>query len=157
MPEYGSFQPGAWESGNNRPVPPQDFRYLLQQAFGNNRDAFRRIHRDVLKFRIEADGQVSRNGPGRCCPDQAINFTARQGPIEKRGIGNQREPDIDGRAGVVFILHFRLRQRGSILNAPMNRLQAFIHVTALQEVNERLSDHGLVLGAHREIWISPAS
>ena len=61
----------------------------------------------------------------------------------------------DGRAGVILVFDFGLGQRGAIVHAPVHRLQTFIYVTAIQEIDERARDHRFVLRAHGEIRILP--
>src|SRR5438309_11240804 len=39
----------------------------------------------------------------------------------------------------------------------MNRLQHFVDIAAMQKVDERLGDYGLVLSTHREVRILPPS
>ena len=60
-------------------------------------------------------------------------------------------------AGVVFVLDFRLGQRGAVVNAPIDRLEAAIDIALLQEVQERAGDGSLVVRVHRQIGIVPAA
>ena len=66
-----------------------------------------------------------------------------------RGIGRQREANPDGRAGVVLVFDLGFGQRGAVVDAPVDRLQAFVDVAAVEEIDERAGDDGFVL---RRSW-----
>jgi len=65
--------------------------------------------------------------------------------------------DPDRRAGVIFVLYFGFRQRGAVKEAPVDRLAPAVDVALFHEIQKRASDGGLVLMAHRQIGIVPAS
>ena len=73
------------------------------------------------------------------------------------GIRLQPEPDPDRRARVVLVLHFCLGQRGAATDAPVHRLQPFVHGAFREEVDKRPGDHPLILRRHREVRIFPTS
>ena len=75
--------------------------------------------------------------------------------MDHRRVGDESEAHPDGRAGVVVILDFGFGQRGAVFDAPVDRLEALIDIAAVQELDERAGDHGLVVRAHREIGIFP--
>ncbi len=157
MPEHRAFQLGAGEACDHRLVPTERFGYLVQQAFGDDRQALRRVNHDVFESGIEADGKVCRDGPRRRGPDQAVNFAPGQARIQGRGIGSKPEPNIDRRARVILVLDFGFGESGAVFDAPVHGLQALIDIPAVQEVDKRLGDDSLILGAHRQVWIVPAA
>ena len=55
----------------------------------------------------------------------------------------------------VFDLGFG--ERGAIFDAPVDRLEAFVDVAAIQKIDERAGDDRLILRAHGEIGIVPAA
>src|SRR5215469_12093714 len=59
----------AWKPRDHLPIPAKRFRHLREQTFGHDYDALRSIYGNILELRVEADGKVGRNGPGRCSPD----------------------------------------------------------------------------------------
>jgi hypothetical protein len=58
---------------------------------------------------------------------------------------------------VVLVFDFGFGQRGAVVDAPVDRLQAFVDVALVQEIDERARDHRLVLRAHGEIRVVPAA
>ena len=56
---------------------------------------------------------------------------------------------------MVLVFHLGFRQRGAVLDAPVDRLQPFVDVAAVQKLDERAGDDGLVMGAHGEVGIVP--
>src|SRR5258705_12498360 len=61
------------------------------------------------------------------------------------------------RAGVIFVLDFRLGQRGGIMNAPIHRFAPAIDVTAFHEIEKRSGNGGLVVEAHGQVGVIPAA
>ncbi len=53
----------------------------------------------------------------------------------------------------VFDLGFG--QSGAVLDAPVHRLEAFVDVAAVEEIDERAGDYRLIVRAHGEIGIVP--
>src|ERR1035441_10322104 len=49
------------------------------------------------------------------------------------------------------ILHLGFGQRGAVLDAPVYRLEALVHVALVQEIDERAGDHRLIPRAHRQV------
>ena len=71
------------------------------------------------------------------------------------GVGLEREAHPDGGAGVVLVFDLGFGQRGAVLHAPVDGLEAFVDVAAVEEIDERAGDHRLVLRAHGEIRDRP--
>ena len=77
--------------------------------------------------------------------------------IDLRRIGSEGEAHPDRWALVVGVLDFGFGERGAVADAPVHRLETFVDVALIEEIDKRASDHGLILGAHREVWIFPAA
>ena len=56
---------------------------------------------------------------------------------------------------MILVLDLRLRQRGAVMGAPVHGLQPFVDVALIEEINKRARNHGLIAGAHGEVWILP--
>ena len=61
----------------------------------------------------------------------------------------------DRRAGVVLVFNFGFGERGAIVNAPVDGLQAAIDVAFLEEIEKRAGDGRFVVGIHGEIRLVP--
>ena len=106
---------------------------------------------------MKGDGHVGRDGPGRGGPDEAVDLAAGERGIDLRGIGGECETNPDGRAGVVLVFDFGFGQRGAVVDAPVDGLEAFVDVALIEEVDEGAGDDGLVLRAHGQVGIVPAA
>ena len=137
-------------------LPAQLFGRHLHQVRRYEIHGARHLHRRVFEARIVGDRHVRRDGPRRGGPDHREYLAAGQCGVDRGRVREKRKPHPDGRAVMVRVLHFRLGQRRAILDAPVDRLQALVDVTLIQEIHERAGDHGLILRAHREIGIFPA-
>ena len=58
---------------------------------------------------------------------------------------------------MLFVLNLGFGQRGLVVDAPVDRPEAFIDEVFLEEVVERLDDAGLVAVGHREVGVIPAA
>ena len=141
--------PAAFLSSDFHQIGGDDVDVIGRAIGGAN------FNRGVLELGVIGDGHVGGHGPGRGGPDEAVNFAARQRGVEFRGVGSEGKTHPDGGAGVVRIFDFGFGQGGAILDAPVDRLEAFINVAAVEEIDERASDYGLVMRAHGEIRIVP--
>ena len=56
---------------------------------------------------------------------------------------------------MVLVFDFGLGQRRAVLDAPVHRLEALIHVAAVQKLDERARDHRVVVRAHGQVRIVP--
>src|SRR5947209_13510933 len=119
MSEDGAFQSRARETSNDGLIPAKCFRYLVEQAFGDDRQALGRINDNVFELRIEADGKVRWNGPRRCRPDQAVNLAPCQAWIQIGRVRGQPETNVDGCAGVVLVFNFGFGKSCAVLDAPV--------------------------------------
>ena len=95
MLKHGAFKLGAGEARKHGFLPTQLFAQLVEQAFSDNHYALWRIDRDVFEFRMKADRQVGRHGPGGGRPDDRVYVFACQCRIDESRVGLQLEPHID--------------------------------------------------------------
>ena len=56
---------------------------------------------------------------------------------------------------MVLVFHFRFRQRGRIVNAPIHRLAPAVDVAFFHEIEKRSRDRGFVAEAHGQIRVIP--
>src|SRR5882762_8532224 len=99
---------------------------------------------------------VMRDGPWSGGPDDSTNIIPDLRSFAGAPADNS-EFYPDGRAGMVFVLDFRLGQRGGIMNAPIHRFAPAIDVTAFHEIEKRSGDGGLVVEAHGQVRVVPAA
>ena len=157
MTENNAIKFGAREAREDFLFPTESFGDLREQAFGDDGGAFRRIDNDVLILRMEGDGEVGGDGPGRGGPDERRRRCGRRARDRERRIARQLEAHVDGWAGVIFVFDFGFGERGAVFDAPVNGLETFIDITGVEKIDEGLRDDGLVFGRHGEIWIFPAA
>ena len=67
----------------------------------------------------------------------------------------KRKLHVDRRTRVLVILNLSFRQRGLILDAPVNGSRAFVDVTTLDEACKHARGFGFVVVRHREVRIVP--
>src|SRR5207244_1013421 len=99
--------------------------------------------------------QIGGNRPGSRGPDQAPNLAPGQNRIDARGIRRNYEPNPNRRAGMVLIFDFSLGQRGTVMDAPVDRLQTLINITAIEKIDKSAGDDAFILRAHGQVWILP--
>ena len=58
---------------------------------------------------------------------------------------------------MVFVFDFGFRERGAVIDAPVDGLAAAIDITLFHEIQERAGNGGFVFVAHRQIGIVPAA
>ena len=107
---------------------------------------------------IKGQGHARGNGPRGGRPDDGINILAFQlggDFLRGRAILNKLVSHVDGRAAVILILHFRFRQRGRIVNAPVHRLAPAVDVAFLHKVQKSSGNRGFIVKAHGQIRIVP--
>ena len=126
-------------------APAAFFGGDVEQVGGDDVDVACHIDGDVLELRMEGDGHVGRDGPGRGGPDEAVDLAAGERGIDGGGVGRECEANPDGRAGVVLVLDLGFGQRGAVVDAPVDGLETFVDVAAIEEIDERAGDDRLVL------------
>ena len=122
MTKDDAIKLGAGEAREDFLFPTESFGDLWQQTFGNDGCAFGCIDNDILKLRMEGDGEVGGDGPGSGGPDECGDVFSRECWIERGGIACEFEANVDGRAGVVFVFDFGFGESGAVFDAPVNGL-----------------------------------
>src|SRR6266852_7601832 len=85
--EDRSFEFRAIETGDDLGIaPPEFFGHGLEQFQGDYVDTASDFDGYVFEFRVESDGNVGRDGPGRSGPDQAVDFAAGERGVDQRGV-----------------------------------------------------------------------
>src|SRR5713101_4134357 len=105
---------------------------------------------------MKSECAIVRNGPGRGGPDDRADFLGDFGCVAFAA-ANHGKLYPDGRAGVIFVFDFGFGERGAVVNAPVDWLAPAVDVALLHEIEKSAGDGGLVLMAHRQIGIVPAT
>ncbi len=58
---------------------------------------------------------------------------------------------------MVFVFDLSFRQRSAIVQAPVDRFQAFVNIPLVEEVDERPGNDRLIGGFHSQIRVIPAA
>src|ERR1700674_2827368 len=105
---------------------------------------------------MECERAIVRKCPGSSGPDDGTDVIADFRGIALAPASNPKfHPD--RRAGVIFVFDFGFGERGAVVNAPIDRLAAAVHVSLFDELEKCAGYGGLIFVAHREIGIVPAS
>ena len=108
----------------------------------------------VFDVRPQADGQVAGQGPGGGGPDDEVGFIhVDSGGGENALVVGDLEFHINGDAGIVGVLDFRLSQRGAALSAPVNRLHAPVDEALLGHFAEHLHLFRLKFGFQGDVGV----
>src|SRR5215469_8698265 len=94
-----------------------------------------RVYRRVLELRVVGDRQVSRKRPWSRRPDESKDATFGEFGRDRARIRLQGKTNPYRRAFVVFVLDLGFRQRGLIVDAPVNRLKSFIDVALVEKID----------------------
>ena len=134
---------------------PHNFRHFLEHRCSDDRQ--RAIHLDerVLLARVDGDGEIRGQCPGRSRPDHERGRAlalAGEGAIDRLAVGGL-EVHIDRGIDAILVLKFRLGERGAIGDRPMHWLQLPEDKTLIEQRREHLERPRLVLGLHREVWM----
>ena len=133
----------------------------LQHAAGefgrhHNGAPFTQAQPHVVQFRMDGQGLVGRQGPGRGRPDDEVHrcLLDTEGSRHRRRIGG-RESHIHGRGALVGVFDLRFGQRGRAVQAPVHRLEAAHHVPVGNDIAQRPQLLGLEGRMHGQIGLIP--
>jgi hypothetical protein len=131
---------------------------ICGQCLGHNVDvAIGGLKSDVVEVGMERDGHRCRQGPRGGRPDDGVHVLRDERKVKQAWIARHLVAHIHRRAGVHFVLNFRLGQRGAVVDAPVNRLQSAIDEALLQKSVEGLKRPRFVIASHRFIRVVPAA
>ena len=134
--------------------------YALNQVFRQDQRLAVNLHQRIVELRRQRDSAVGRQGPRRGGPDNQRHRTVDVGYAEfrqYRGFVYRVERDIDRRRGFVVILHFRFRQRGTAVYAPVHRFGAFMQVAITNDFAQRADDVGFGFEVHGQVRMRPVA
>ena len=134
--------------------------YALNQVFRQDQRLAVNLHQRIVELRRQRDSAVGRQGPRRGGPDNQRHRTVDVGYAEfrqYRGFVYRVERDIDRRRGFVVILHFRFRQRGTAVYAPVHRFGAFVQVAITDDFAQRADDVGFGFEVHGQVRVRPVA
>ena len=112
---------------------------------------------DVFEVGVEGDGHGGGERPGGGGPDDGVDLAAGERGIDRRRVGGQPVAHIDGWAGVLLVLDFGLGERGTVVDAPVDRLESAIDEAFFEEAVESLQGPGLVVARHGHVGLIPAA
>src|SRR5215469_4840908 len=112
---------------------------------------------DVVELGVEGDSERGGKGPGGRGPDDGPDGLVAEGGVDLGGVASEFVADVDRRRSVHLVLDLRLSEGGSIVDAPVDGLQALVDEALLEKVVESFDDAGLVGIGHRQIGIVPAT
>src|ERR1700720_2892616 len=113
---------------------------------------------DVLEVRVEGYGLRCGQGPGGGGPDDGVEifFTCEEWGYGG-GITGEFVADVDAGGGVLVVFDLGFGERGAVVDAPVDGLEALVDELLFEEVVEGLDDAGFVAEAHGEVGIVPAA
>ena len=133
-----------------------DLRHAAHELLGDDIHlAAGGLREHVVKVRIEADGEVARDGPGRRRPDEEVELVERAVFAQLAQVVLDAELHVDGLAGVLGVFYLGLGQGGLVVRAPVDGLLALVDVALLVHLAEDLDLLGLELRVHGEVGLVP--
>ena len=117
------------------------------------------VNESVRQIRVHVNGLVGRDRPRSRGPDHRVaglfNLHAHQFFNLGLVFFGKREGDVDGVAFAVGVFDFGFGQRRAAVKAPVNGLQAAVHVALLHDAGKRADFGGFRFRAHRQVRIFP--
>src|SRR5689334_15531504 len=113
------------------------------------------LKRRILVIRMHSDTEIRGQRPRRRGPNHDKDFASCECRIDDGRIAPERKLHVDRWAGVLMIFDFSFRERGLVLDTPVNRPRAFVNPTTLDKARKHPRRFGFVVVRHREIWIVP--
>ncbi|MCY1358159.1 hypothetical protein D9M69_446840 [compost metagenome] len=149
--EVDQFQRFTGGGRNDRAFHRVARQARLDQLFSQHQQFVADVDQGVVEFRVNVQRLVGRDGPRGGGPDHDRGRLAQRRQTESGSqlgfIGN-REGHVDGRGLLIFVLDFRFGQGRTTVEAPVHRLQALEHETALDDFGQGTDFTGLVLEVH---------
>ena len=131
------------------------------KTFGHDHRATVHVISRVVELRMKRQRQVRRNRPRRRRPDQCRHLAARERGNALRQFTSahriERKLHVDRRRRMVCVLDLGFRERGAAVNAPVDRLLAFVDQRTLDEFSECARDVRLVPRIHRDVVMVPVA
>ncbi len=155
MPAVFLLQERAFEGGDDLAVNPGPLAEGIEQSGGNDQDFTAGVQGHVVEFRMEADRQVGRQGPGSRGPDNQGGILSRQGRHLAGDIILERKFYINGRRAVIGVLHLGLGQGGTAGRAPVHRLLALEEPAVCGEFRQLPGGDPLIEVVHGQVRVFP--
>ncbi len=132
---------------------------ILGELFGHDIDGVGSLQRYVFLGRMKRDCQGSGKRPRSRRPDDGKDGLAGAGQcrIDRSRIRLQAIPHPYSRAGMGFVFHLGLSQRGAVVHAPVHGAQSLINESLFKEVIKSCEHDRLVLGGHGRIRLLKSS
>ena len=110
---------------------------------------------EVGELGMERHGHAGRKRPRGCRPDEDEHLAALQCRVELGGVIKEGVFDVNRRASPLLVFDFRLCQGRLAGDAVVDRLQAAIYITLLEELDKSLGNRRLIVGLHGQIRLVP--
>ena len=106
---------------------------------------------------MKSNSHAGRERPRGGCPDDCENFHVGERRIKRSRIAVERVLHPHGRAGMVFVLNLSFGKGGLVVNTPIDRAQALVDESLLQEFVESSDHNRLVFRRHGRVRTIKAS
>ena len=131
----------------------------LRELLRNDHRAAVDVVRRVVELGMKRDRHVRRNSPWRRRPDEDRYVPSRERRHARGEFSGafriDREFHVNRRRRVVGVLDFRFRERGAAMDAPVDRLLAFINKFPADELPEGARDVRLISRIHGQVVVVP--
>ncbi len=107
--------------------------HALSQFRSDDVHIFAEFESHVLEIGMEGYGHRRGQRPGSGGPDDGVDFAAGERGCDGCRVAGELVADVDGGAGVVFVLDFGFGQGGAVVNAPVNGLEAAVDEAFLKK------------------------
>jgi hypothetical protein len=111
----------------------------------------------VIKVGMEGDGHGRGEGPGGGGPDDGRDVAAGKGGGNGLGRRGEAVADVDRWAGVHFVLDLGVGEGGTVVDAPVNGLEAAINKAFFEEAVEGFESASLVVAGHCFVGLIPTA
>ncbi len=121
------------------------------------------LHHGVFEFGVEGHRLVGRQGPRCGGPDHhrkrtfAVMVLHVMAAFDEQTLVHCLKAHIDGRRGLVLVLHLGLGQRRAAIGTPVHGLEALVQVAVLDDPPQGADDIRLEAVIHRQIGIIPVA
>src|SRR4029077_6817717 len=101
---------------------------------------------------MKRERSVCRKRPGSGGPDERVYVAAKFAGIRIRGHGKFHP---NRRAGVIFVFDLGFSKGSAIVDAPIDWLEASVHIALFKKGEEGAGNAGLVIRVHRQVGLFP--
>ena len=158
MTETDVLQRRTDRDGQYFALQAEALQTAFNQLFSQHQQFVAGIDQGVIKFRMDVERLVSRNGPRRSGPDHDTGGFAQARQTESGGqlvIIFNGKGNVDSIGFFILILDFRLGQGRAAIETPVDRLQTLEHKPLLNHFGQGTDFAGLVGKVHGLVGLVP--